>query len=188
MLVVYFILSLILLVCWINNENKESFLPPLRLDRPSLYPTTGPVDMLTMKKFLISDGYRFQNSLAPPEPINLHVDIKGEIGPRYQFPDNFRLRTGVFKERAFVEGFEGDTVAGTISQLNSRSEQDIYLLGHKYEEIEDANIRYDPWGKFAECAPTDRQKELNYPNGEFSWGDIINRFYTGPMASPDIVI
>lgn len=187
MLLLYLAFSIIFLWLWTYFPSKESFLPPVRLNIPSLYPTTGPVDMLTMKKFLIMDGYRFQNSLAPPEPINLHVDLRGELGPRYQFPDNYRLRTGVFKEKAFVEAFDG-TTQGTIGQLDSRSEQDLYLIGNKGDIIEDSGERYNPLGRYAECAAAGQKLELNYPNGEFSWGDIINRFYTGPLAAPDIVI
>lgn len=219
------LLVTILLVILISSRNYSlyEFYPgnpvPIRDSVPTLYPTTGPVDMLLMKKFLIFDGYRFQNSLSPPNAINLNVDLKGHPGVSYAYPDNFRLRTGVFKERAFVEKFTGSdknivssslletfiggggghgggasggtggsTVQGTISQLNAKSKQDEYLLGNKGDPIEDSGIRMNPFGKWVSMANPGRVSQVGYPNKPFSWGDIINRFYTGPFAAPDIVI
>ena len=106
--------------------------PPYRYIAPDLYPTTGPVDMLIMKKLLIVNGYRFQNSLFPPQ---------ANQGPSYAFPDNFRQRTGVFKEGAFVELFVGGQgTAGasqaTLGQLRARDSQDTYLMGSNGDPIE----------------------------------------------------
>lgn len=188
MLLIYFVFCLMMVFIWLNYSSIENFLPPVRLDKPTLYQTTAPVDMLTMKKFLLFDGYRFQNSMAPPEASNLHVGIPGQWGPRYEFPQNYRQRTGVFKEKAFVEGFLGGASQATLGQLRAIGEQDAYEIGRPGDPIVDSVDIYNPNNNYTDLANTGQSKELNYPNGEFSWGDIINRFYRGPLAMPDIVI
>jgi len=149
--------------------------------------------MLIMDKLLLVNGYRFQNSLSPPEPINLKADVSGQIGPLYEYPENFRKRTGSFKEKAFVEKFEaGSSTSGasqaTLAQVKSRGDQDRYLLGKQGDPIEDSRANMDPMGKWVEPSFPDRRVEINYPNEEFSWGDVINRFYSGDPQSRDVVL
>lgn len=176
--------------------------PPIRYDAPNLYPTTGPVDMLTMKKFLIFDGYRFQNSLVPPASSNDCQDFKSMA-----YPGNYRQRTGNFKEKAFVEKFQsggghggsggtgggGSSVStagslGTNTQLKNRDDQDIYLIGRNGDPIKDSGYNGNPFGSFSGYADPGFKDEQSYKNKPFSWGDVIFRFYMINNQSKDIVI
>jgi hypothetical protein len=195
MLLSYFLITLILvLLLW--QSQSESFEaeidlvlePPYRYTAPTLYPTTGAVDMLTMKKFLLINGYRFQNALTPPEPSNLRVDLRGHCGPRYAYPASYIQRTGNFKERAFIEGFDATSQA-TLAQMDVRGGQDLQLVGDPGDTIEPSYEKMNPFGKWVEASVPDRRAEVNYPYQAFSWGDMINRFYeNGNPDAMDIVL
>jgi hypothetical protein len=201
MLLFYFVITLLIIFVLspYSFTCLESFIvppylePPYRYIGPTLYPSTAPIDMLIMKKFLLIDGYRFQNSLAPARAINLKVDLPGHWGQSYEYPENYRQRTGSFKERVFVEKFVGGTSSpgasqATLAQVKSRGDQDRYLLGQPGDPIESSGDNMDPLGKWVEASPPDWKIEINYPNQPFSWGDIINRFYTNDFGSKDIVL
>jgi len=151
----------------------RAFGVPIRYKEPSLYPSTGPPDMLTMKKFLLYDGYRFQNPLLSPRAVNQRCGIDDGA-----YPFAFIQRVGAFKHKTSFEGFSGGgggaTTQGTISQLNARDEQDQWLQGQKGDPIEDSIYTLGPRQTMA---PLHQEQEVNYKNKEFSWGDIINRFY-----------
>ncbi len=185
----FYLLCLLILfgfvIIKLHNLSESFIVNDDNADWPNLYPTTGAVDMLGMKSKLIADGYRFQNAMFPPQPINDTDITKVNI-----YPNNFRLRTGAFKEKAFVEKFVsgglGSTSQGTMSQLNSHDSQDDYLQAKS--RADDTNVE----GRtiFRNVAPLDHRQEVNYPNGLFSWGDIIHRFYNPNhyQYSPDVVI
>ena len=186
MLVVSFVI-IILLVVLIGNTYEHFALVPIRYVSPTLYPTTGPVDMLIMKKFLIMDGYRFQNSLLAPEEINSKVDLNGQLGPLNGYPENFRKRMGAFKEKDVIERFEASTANGgasqaTMAQLNSKETQDFNLIGKKGDPINDYGDTNTLFGKWASLAP-DLEPEIK----PFSWSYMINDFYRDPN-SKDVVL
>lgn len=163
-------LLIIIITILITLQTFETF------TQPTLYPLTGPVDMLIMPKQLLLDGYRFQNTLTLPD--------NKSIQPLMDYPDNFRTRVGVFKQKAYVEGFESNAGAGsigaslaTLSQLNAKSDQDKYLIGSAGQPIEDSRANLDPMGQWVKYGSPERKREINYPNKPFSWGDIIYRFY-----------
>lgn len=179
----------LLIMIFMSNSQIENFVP-IRYIAPALYPTTGPVDMLNMKNFLIQDGYRFQNSLFSPVPINSDMGL----AESYRYPNSYRQRTGVFKERMFVErtvrpqvhigqvqetfadGMGGTGLSasmGTITQLNARGGPDRYLMSVDGKPSADRSKD----SAFALLAKPQRESEVNYPNQQFSWGDIIHRFY-----------
>jgi hypothetical protein len=194
---IYYIKLLIVAICLCYGANYywfrhsvESFsnIEPIRYIAPDLYPTHGPVDMVSMKKFLIQDGYRFQNSIFAPVPAN----SDGGLAESYRYPNSYRQRTGVFKEKMFVEktpqrqfriaeikenfadGGTGLSASqGTIGQLNSRGSLDRYLMSVDGEPSHD-RLHDSP---FAFLAKPERQSEVNYKNALFSWGDVIHRFY-----------
>ena len=201
MLLFYFVITLsIVFILWLyapilpeSFVNPEYMEPPYRYLAPQLYPTTGPVDMLSMQKFLLVNGYRFQNGLFPPEPLNLRADLPGQWGPLGEYPQSYRQRTGSFKERAFVEKFESGSAStgasqATLAQVRSRGDQDRYILGQSGDQIELSKDNMDPMGKWVEASVPNRQAEINYPNEVFSWGDIINRFYSTDQAAMDVVL
>jgi len=146
----------------------------------ALSPLAGPVDMLQMPKQLLMDGYRFQNSLFPPEEINqMHDTI---IPPR----------VGVFKNKAYTDvsqtggragaGAGGAGGAGmgasvaTSAQLKSLGDQDQYLIGRQGDPIVDIDKPFSPW------QPYDSPLEIHYANKNFSWGDVLSR-YKGKFCS-----
>lgn len=170
-------------------ENFE----PIRYIPPDLYPTTGPVDMVSMRKFLIRNGYRFQNAMFAPVPVNSDLGLAESD----RYPNSYRQLTGVFKEKMFVEKtpqpqvqfkiaevketFADGGIAGTglsaspatIGQLNSSGGPDRYLMSIDGEPSHD-RPRDSP---FALLAKPPRESEINYKNALFSWGDVIHRFY-----------
>jgi hypothetical protein len=156
---------------------------------PRLYSTTSPVDMLMMKKYLLMNGYRFQNSLSSPEPINFKQNNITELGSFNNYPDVYQQRTGVFKQNAFFEGFTSKPLienflesvsTGTITQMNSLGQMDYYLIGQKGQAIENSKENIDPHGKYNYARPEDHFDKY------FSWGDIINRFYKNPVNQATI--
>jgi hypothetical protein len=200
------ITSLLILTIRLISTIEPFF--PIRYEAPTLYATTGPVDMLIMKKFLFNDGYRFQNSMADPEPSNLNVDLRGQDGPRYQFPNNFRQRMGSFKVREPIDGtpmdrFTGDTTVteafessgsggggsggggggaasqATMAQLNNLGDQNQYLIGQKGDAIEDSGDNMNPFGRYVSLSP-----QIPAPGSYvFSWGNMIDRFYSDPESA-----
>ncbi len=184
-------------------ENFE----PIRYIAPDLYPSTGPVDMVSMKKFLIHNGYRFQNSMFAPVPINSDMGL----AESYRYPNSYRQRTGVFREKMFVEKTVRpqlninsvtpivrpqliispsvlpitETFAdGGISGLGfSASQGTIGQLNSqgpdRYLMAVDGVPSHDRQkdSPFALLAKPAKQSEINYQNELFSWGDVIHRFY-----------
>lgn len=130
-------------------------------------PLADPVDMLQMPQQFLSDGYRFQNSMFPPEEINKrHVTYCDPID---------RQRVGVFKDKAYIDqegGHEGASIA-TVAQMKSRADQDKYLTGKTGDPIEDSE---KPFGKWVQYGPPEVKREVNYPNRVFSWGDVMYRY------------
>ncbi len=155
---------------------------------PTLYSSMGPVDMLIMDKLLLINGYRFQNSLISPQPINLKIDLPGSIGPIWEYPENYRQIIGSFKEKTFVEKFGSGASQATLSQLNFHGNQDKYLFGQPGDIIESSWDNMDPFGKYVGLSVPNHTTEINYPNEPFSWGDIITRFYTENKELDDIII
>ena len=137
MLIIIYVLIFILVVIIFQYRSPYiEYFVPIRDQLPDLYPSTAPVDMLTMKKFLLADGYRFQNTLFPPTEINNSCGPSGSkvlnsvcnlIGTS-EFPDSFRQRTGAFKFKTYIENFQsgsgGGASIGTMSQLKSK---DVFL-------------------------------------------------------------
>jgi hypothetical protein len=183
------LIAVLIALLIMSNSQIENF-EPIRYIAPDLYPTTGPVDMLNMKSFLIQDGYRFQNSLFSPVPINSEMGLAESD----RYPNSYRQRTGVFKERMFVErtikpqlhtthvqenfadatGGTGLSASmGTITQLNAKGAPDSYLMSSDGNPSADRSKD----SAFALLAKPQRKSEINYPNQQFSWGDIIHRFY-----------
>jgi len=152
------IIAFILLITFISllRANFEPFISPL----------AGPVDLLQQPKQLLMDGYRFQDSLFPPEESNLRQVT--DLCPHH------RQRVGVFKDKAYIiEGFESPG-AGSLIQVSARGVQDQHLLGHKGDRIEE-NINL-LLSSYASYGPPEVDREVNYPNQVFSWGDVFHRF------------
>lgn len=162
MRIVYFYLVLLMILfCTLVVGSLKAF------KEPFISPLAGPVDMLQSPKRLLIDGYRFQNSMFSPEEANLRQ-------PSDLCPSD-RQRVGVFKDKAYVlEGFESPG-AGALLQVSARGDQDQYLLGKKGDPIADnINLLGSP---YAQLAPPGAQREVNYPNQAFSWGDILHRYH-----------
>ena len=132
-----------------------------------IIPAAGPVDMLLQPKQLLMDGYRFQNAMFPPDPVNYRTSS-------YCDPLD-RQRVGVFKEKAYVDqlGGDGSTSQATLAQLFSRGEQDKYLLADPNMPIDEME---NPFGHWISCRNAHWEQMINDPNKVFSWGDVINRY------------
>jgi hypothetical protein len=157
--------GVVIYLIWVN-------LPKL-MSGGALSPNAGPVDMLLEPKELIMDGYRFQDTLFPP------VADDGQM--RTDQNPNERARVGEFKSVKSVEStgsniVEGyaDGVTGTMSQLVARDQQDVNLTGPRHQPIAD-NVNM--FGRWAIYRAPEAQREVNWPNAVFSWGDIINRYH-----------
>ena len=125
---------------------------------------SGPVDLLQLPRQLIMDGYRFQDSLYPPD-TNLNSQIPA-----------FPQRVGVFKDKAYVIEHYTSPSPGSMLQISARGEQDQYLTGET-QPIEDSNSGEGGFGQYIGYAPPERRREINYPNDVFSVGDVINRYH-----------
>lgn len=137
-----------------------------------LSPRAGPVDMLQQPKFLIMNGYRFQDTLIPPRDDDVwDGDSRGmwtDVDPAV------RPRVGVFRDKAYViEGYASPTPA-VLSQLRSLDDQNKYINGAVGDPIEDSVKPFSPW---VGCPQPHDSREVNYPNKIFSWGDVINRYH-----------
>lgn len=144
-----------------------------------LSPRAGPVDMLQQPKFLIMNGYRFQDSLIPPKDDDVwDGDARGmwtDVDPAT------RGRVGIFRDKAYIiEGYASPTPA-VLSQLRSLDDQNKYLNGAQGDPIEDS---VKPFGEWVDCVQPHDSREVNYPNKIFSWGDVINRYH-GQFALVD---
>lgn len=162
------IIAVLLFLKWIHTPTIEPYLSPM----------VGPVDMLQMKKQLLMDGYRFQNSLFP--------SIEGSQRCVTDCQPIDRQRVGIFKNSAYIdslneadasqspiiEGYTSPT-SGTVAQLNAKGDQDKYIYGTNGEPIEDSERPLSYWVHFGR---PERMREINYPNEVFSWGDVIHRY------------
>ena len=105
------VLILVLIMQSLNQSLNEGFLtedwlnkslylwPPIRYQKPTLYPSTAPVDMLLMKKGLIIDGYRFQNSLFPVQS----QDPTNSFDTNHNYWKNFHQRNAKGAKRTILQ-------------------------------------------------------------------------------------
>lgn len=138
----------------------------LKIKEPFISSLAGPVDMLQLPKQLLMDRYRFQDSLFPPEEHNFKRVT--DLCPSH------RQRIGAFKDKAYIlEGFESPG-AGSMIQVSSRGVQDRHLMGRKGDPIvENINLLAS---LYASYGSPEVQREVNYPNQVFSWGDVFHRY------------
>jgi hypothetical protein len=153
-----------------------------------LSPRVGSVDLLQLPKSTIMYGYRFQDSLIPPEPWRSSTQRQGGLSPPTDPLDIQRV--GIFKEKAYmdegggtqyhtkggeaslplVETYVNNSI-GAITQLQSRGEQDHYLSGSSGDPIEDSDR---PFSSTVILARPIRIP--GHPNPFFTWGDVLLRY------------
>jgi hypothetical protein len=99
--------------------------------------------------------------------------------PRGVLFDGYRFQNPKQPPKAHVcEGFIGSEA--TQSQMRAIDQQNYYLNVSGREAVPATRMTYD-------SVRPERHREINFPNVQFSWGDIINRYFSG-VSDPKIWI
>lgn len=90
------IILIILIICILTQIYTRPVIYDVKdIEGGDISRLVGPVDMLQMSKQLLMDGYRFQNSMFPPEEINRRIVTACDPSDRQ--------RVGIFKDKAYID-------------------------------------------------------------------------------------